>query len=211
MDPLLLLPSNYCDPVERIWQHGFTQTLTLLIPSIHINLTFSVVASLPSHPGSRGLSTDPPAANPASSSPSSANEGYANDKLTGLCLVWQQCSSQRCCTNTGGSKLALRRCLIQAHSRWDCAGSPAVCAGVGGPVGHLLGLWWVQANLLLLDMKLINPVGLGFSHRQRPKTDMGISPSTPAAWEIATAGQRGSLIDSYLTFIWTSHMLLNTI
>lgn len=29
MDPLLLLPSNYNDPVERIWQHRFTQTLIL--------------------------------------------------------------------------------------------------------------------------------------------------------------------------------------
>lgn len=40
-------------------------------------------------------------------------------------------------------------------------------------------------------------------------TEMGISPSTPAAWEIATGGPRGSLINSYLTFIWTFHVLLN--
>lgn len=32
MDPLLLLPSNYCDPVERIWQNQLTQNSNTLNP-----------------------------------------------------------------------------------------------------------------------------------------------------------------------------------
>jgi len=50
-------------------------------------------------------------------------------------------------------------------------------------------------------MKLINPVGLVFSYTQQPMAEMGISLSTPAAWEIATEEQKGSLINSYLTFM----------
>lgn len=89
-------------------------------------------------------------------------------------------------------KRSLGAALISAPSR-------RACAGVGGLLGHLLGLWWVRGKPWLLHMRLINPAGLVFR----------MSPSSPAAWEIATGGQRGGLIDSLLTFIWTSHMPLD--